>query len=192
MKGILVIRKYKNRRLYDTEKSQHLTREQLLQTVREGRTVQVQEVATGEDVTVETLLQLIQSEEGLAASVLTPEFLHFLIRTDSGVLGRFFRDYLPLALRSFQASMASIESAQGQARQMAQAFPAFGPGFMGPWGGFPVGGMGIPAASQPLPEEVPEEESEDLDEVEELRRQLERMQGELVELQKRRSKDKKE
>lgn len=186
MKGILVIRKYKNRRLYDTERSQHLTREQLLQVVREGRTVQVQEVATGEDVTVETLLQLIQSEEGLAASVLTPEFLHFLIRTDTSVLGRFFRDYLPMALRSYQASVASLESAQGQARQMAHAFPPFPGGFVSPWNPFGGLGLGVPAPqAQEAPAEPAEEEGSD-EEVEELRKQMERMQTELERLQKRR------
>ena len=64
MKGILVVRKYKNRRLYDTEQSKHITREELLEIVRSGRNVQVQEAKTGEDVTVETLLNVLLSENG--------------------------------------------------------------------------------------------------------------------------------
>lgn len=177
MKGILVVRKYKNRRLYDTERSIHLTRDELLGRIREGRDVQVQEVGSGEDVTVETLLQLIQSEDGLAAQLLTPEFLHFLIRTDATLVGRFFRETMPLALQSFQQTLSGMGTMPGAGGGMMGAFAN---PFMNPWAGFGMPGFAArpPAAA---PEPAPAEGEDELDE---MRQQLEKMQAELSKLKR--------
>ncbi len=151
MKGILVIRKYKNRRLYDTERSCHVTQEELLDLVRSGRDIRVQEVDTSEDVTVETLLLLIQSERGLAASILTADFLHFLVRADAGLSTRFLKEYFPLAIQQFQAMVAGME----RQRQMALSMGPFG-AFASPWGfGMPGAAPPSPAPSAPPPPSEP-------------------------------------
>jgi polyhydroxyalkanoate synthesis repressor PhaR len=178
MKDILVIRKYKNRRLYDTEQSKHLTRDQLLGRIRSGRMVQVQEVSTGEDVTVETLLQLIQGEEGLAVTILTPEFLHFLIRTDASLLARFFRDVFPLSMQAFQAFMASMHSVQTESQKLVSGFSPLGMDLSSPWTSFAM------ASPSPQAKETGEPTAEN--EVAELRRQVDRMQAKLETLLKSR------
>ena len=122
MKGILVVRKYKNRRLYDTEQSRHITREELMEIVRSGRNVQIQEAKTGEDVTVETLLTVLLSETGRSLNTTIPsEFIHFLIRANQSVLSRFFRDFMPNAMQVFQRGFSELKE---QGKQFAETmFP---------------------------------------------------------------------
>src|SRR5688572_26581189 len=135
MKGILVVRKYKNRRLYDTERSTHITRDELLETIRTGRVVQVQEADTGEDVTVETLFQVVLSESGSQLSASIPSaFAHFLARAGKDEMEKFFREYMPVALQAFQASLRHVQ--EGQRRMMETFFPC-APGWGGGWPGFP-------------------------------------------------------
>lgn len=138
MKGILIVRKYKNRRLYDTERSVHITREELLGIVRTGRDVQVQDAATGDDVTSETLLQLMLTESGLAPDQIPPEFLFFLLRADKGILSRFFKEFLPLAMQQFDSFLKVYRHQQDT---IFRGMMGMG-GWMNPW--FPT---------QPAPEE---------------------------------------
>lgn len=113
MKGILIIRKYKNRRLYDTERSTHITREELADTIRAGRVVQVQEATTGDDVTVETLFQLFLDEGGEPLHAAIPsEFAHFLLRAGKDELFRFFREFLPQAAQAFQSGWRTVQDQQ--------------------------------------------------------------------------------
>lgn len=128
MKGILVVRKYKNRRLYDTERSVHVTRDELLGIIRTGRDVQVQEATTGEDVTSETLLQLMLTESGLAPEQIPPEFLFFLLRADKGMLSRFFKEFLPLAMQQFDTFLKVYRQQDSVFRGMM----GMG-GWMNPW-----------------------------------------------------------
>lgn len=152
VKGILIIRKYKNRRLYDTERSCHVTREELMSIVRAGRDIQVQEAGTGEDVTVETLMQLILNDEDSATAVMSSDFLHFLARADGNVLTRFFRDFLPSAMQAFQASLANVQNKQQQFTNMMP----FG-GFPNPWM-MPFMGQGMVGGSPTAPVEEQSEE----------------------------------
>ncbi|MBI4861450.1 MAG: hypothetical protein HY815_14495 [Candidatus Riflebacteria bacterium] len=138
MKGILIVRKYKNRRLYDTERSAHITREDLIETIRGGRVVQVQEAISGEDVTVETLLQLYLSDAGPGVNAAIPsEFAHFLIRAGEEGLARFFREFLPQALQTFQAGVRTLAGQQQRFIDPYTLFGGFGPSWTNPWGGPP-------------------------------------------------------
>jgi len=112
MKGILIVRKYKNRRLYDTERSCHITRGELLEIVRAGRDVQVQEAASGENVTSETLLQIILADSGLTSDLLPADFLTFLIRSEPRQISRFFKEFLPTAMRQFGESWNTVRGHQ--------------------------------------------------------------------------------
>ncbi len=118
----LLIRKYKNRRLYDTERSCFVTREEILSMVRSGRDVRVEDVSSGEDTTGEVLLQLIVDEQaGAKAKAIPPDFLHFLIRANRNALAGFFQDFLPNALKNYQTSLLEMHRRQQQAAsQMLQ------------------------------------------------------------------------
>lgn len=151
MKGILIIRKYKNRRLYDTERSTHITREELADTIRAGRVVQVQEATTGDDVTVETLFQLFLDEGGEPLHAAIPsEFAHFLIRAGKEELFRFFREFLPQAAQAFQSGWRTV---QDQQQRLAEGmFPYVrvptNP-WLAPWPGTPQ--PAPPAPGEPAP-----------------------------------------
>jgi polyhydroxyalkanoate synthesis repressor PhaR len=169
MKGIMVVRKYKNRRLYDTERSAHITREELLEAIRSGRDVQVQEAGTGEDVTVETLLQLIQSEKGPQTAAMPTDFLHFLIRSDENVLQRFFREFLPGAMRAFHSTFANLHRQQ---RDLAGGFFPFNP-FGNPWL-LPWGGGG-----QEQPREEEDKASDPVETIRRLEARVKELESEL-------------
>ncbi|MCO4783222.1 MAG: hypothetical protein KC646_12930 [Candidatus Cloacimonetes bacterium] len=89
-KGLLIIKKYKNRRLYDTEQSTYITREELVETIRSGRDVQVQEVGSGNDVTTELLLQLVITEASDVISAIPPQFAHMLLRSSASNTAQMF------------------------------------------------------------------------------------------------------
>jgi len=172
MKGILVVRKYKNRRLYDTEQSKHITREELLEIVRAGRNVQVQEAKTGEDVTVETLLHVLLAEASPSMNAtIPPEFIHFLIRANQNNLTQFFRDFMPGAMQAFQATFRNLRD-QGK-RMTEQMFPY---GSYGAAWNYPFS-QPAPAATRPAAAG---------DEVADLRTRLKDLEGELKKLRKRR------
>ncbi|ASQ44928.1 polyhydroxyalkanoate synthesis regulator DNA-binding domain-containing protein [Legionella clemsonensis] len=74
-----LIKKYKNRRLYDTEKSQYITVEDLQRYVVEGLSFKVEDSTTGKDITNATLLQIFVEMESGATQFLSPEILRQLI-----------------------------------------------------------------------------------------------------------------
>ncbi|MBU0983591.1 MAG: hypothetical protein KKA42_06960 [candidate division Zixibacteria bacterium] len=75
-----VIKRYSNRRLYDTETSRTITQFDLARLIREGKEVQVLEAATGEDITVSVLGRVLMTETERWGEVgETTEFLRTLI-----------------------------------------------------------------------------------------------------------------
>ena len=61
--GKVTIKKYANRRLYDTESSTYITLDRLAAMIREGRDFEVVDAKTGEDITHQVLTQIIVEEE---------------------------------------------------------------------------------------------------------------------------------
>lgn len=76
---IRLIKRYGSRKLYDTEESRYASLEEIAGWIREGQQVQVMDNATGEDVTVQTLGQIIAEEGKRGRSVPPSELLHELI-----------------------------------------------------------------------------------------------------------------
>lgn len=74
-----LIKKYKNRRLYDTEKSQYITVEDLQHYVIEGTKFKVEDAASKEDITAATLLQIFVEMEAGPSKFLSPDVLRQLI-----------------------------------------------------------------------------------------------------------------
>ncbi|MBI5513027.1 MAG: polyhydroxyalkanoate synthesis repressor PhaR [Deltaproteobacteria bacterium] len=109
------IKKYNNRRLYDTQSSRYITLEELEALVREGADVKVLDATTGADLTQATLTQVIIEGRG-AARLLPAPLLQQLIRMGDDVLAEFLGRYLTLALELYL-----------QARQGAHAMATFNP-----------------------------------------------------------------
>ncbi|MFA5960209.1 MAG: polyhydroxyalkanoate synthesis regulator DNA-binding domain-containing protein [Tatlockia sp.] len=93
-----LIKKYKNRRLYDTEKSQYITFEELQHYVIEGIAFRVEDSTSGKDITNATLLQIFVEMESGSTQFLSSEMLRHLIvlahhpmsQSVKGTLGQLF------------------------------------------------------------------------------------------------------
>ena len=86
---LLAIRKYSNRRLYDTTRSRHITAEDLYQLVREGYDVVVTDSASGADITHQVLAQMIVEREAPKLEVFPATLLHEIIRANQQMWKRF-------------------------------------------------------------------------------------------------------
>jgi len=75
-----VIKRYSNRKLYDTQESRYVTLEELEELIRAGREISVVDVSTGEDLTSVTLAQIILENERNHRATLPTAFLHQLIK----------------------------------------------------------------------------------------------------------------
>jgi polyhydroxyalkanoate synthesis repressor PhaR len=74
------IKRYDNRKLYDTEASEYVSLDDVAELVRSGETVEVVDNATGEDLTAQTLTQIILEEGKDGRQVIPSDLLHQLLR----------------------------------------------------------------------------------------------------------------
>lgn len=100
-KPAITIKKYANRRLYDTESSSYVTLEYLCDLVKAGRDFAVIDARSGADITATVLLQIIAEEEGRGHHLLPAGFLRDLI----GCYGNGLADTVP---RFLEASMRQL------------------------------------------------------------------------------------
>jgi polyhydroxyalkanoate synthesis repressor PhaR len=120
----VVIKKYANRRLYNTASSSYVTLEHLADMVKKGVDFVVYDAKTNEDITRSVLTQIIFEEESQGQSLLPIQFLRQLISFYGNSVQAFLPSYLELSLATF---------AQQQERMRSQ-FAALGPtGGMNPY-----------------------------------------------------------
>ncbi len=100
-KNILLLKKYTNRRLYDTEKSIYVTLDYVTEIIRQGRQVQVTDAKTGEDVTPAILTQIVLEEARKKKFLLPPPLLYLIIQHGENVLADFFEKYLEQTIRNY-------------------------------------------------------------------------------------------
>jgi polyhydroxyalkanoate synthesis repressor PhaR len=96
----MLVKKYANRRLYDTEASRYVGLEELAEKIRRGSDVQVVDAQSGLDLTQATLTQIILESRG-AAKLLPVPLLLQLIRMGDDALAEFFGRYLSGALELY-------------------------------------------------------------------------------------------
>lgn len=101
---VLIIKKYANRRLYDTDSSRYVTLETLAQMVRDGRDFVVHDAKSGEDITRSVLTQIIVEEEARGGDLLPLDFLRQLIALYGNGGNGGFPDYLDASMASFRAN----------------------------------------------------------------------------------------
>jgi polyhydroxyalkanoate synthesis repressor PhaR len=116
---VVIIKKYANRRLYNTESSVYITLEHLAGMVREKREFKVVDAKSGEDITHGVLTQIIMEEESRGTSNMLPvNFLRQLI----GMYGDNMQSMVPQFL---EESLSAFQRNQSQFRDaMAGAFGA--------------------------------------------------------------------
>jgi polyhydroxyalkanoate synthesis repressor PhaR len=99
-----VIKRYSNRKLYDTQESRYVTLEELEELIRAGKEISVVDVSTGEDLTSVTLAQIILESERNHRATLPTGFLHQLIKH-----GEAWQDFVQ---KSFKSSLEGILTSQ--------------------------------------------------------------------------------
>jgi len=109
--GKVTIKKYANRRLYDTESSTYITLDRLAQMVREGREFEVIDAKSGDDITRQVLTQIIVDEEARGSTMLPINFLKQLIGLYGNSMQSFVPQYLEAAMDSFQRNQNAVRDA---------------------------------------------------------------------------------
>jgi polyhydroxyalkanoate synthesis repressor PhaR len=109
-----IIKKYANRRLYDTESSCYITLDDLKELIVSGVSIEVQEAKTQKDISREVLLQLVAEQESLGRPILNEAILIALIRFYDHPMQKLASNYLETALGLLQDQRAQLsEQMQG-------------------------------------------------------------------------------
>ena len=106
-----VVKRYSNRKLYDTQQSRYVTLEEIEEMIRSGREISVVDAASGEDLTSVTLTQIILENERNHRATLPAAFLHQLIKH-----GEAWQEF---AQRAMKSSLEGVVSSQ---RDMEKVF----------------------------------------------------------------------
>ncbi|MEM7061072.1 MAG: polyhydroxyalkanoate synthesis repressor PhaR [Pseudomonadota bacterium] len=189
----IVIKKYANRRLYNTAKSSYVTLDDLAKMVRNGDDFAVYDAKSGDDITRSVLTQIIVEEEAKDQNMLPTNFLRELIRLYGDPLQGVVPGYLDAAMKAFNRNQDQMReafggaSAFGNLETMARANMDFFEKSMRmftPFGGSngASSGQGAPANTK---QDAPKAEvGEDL---EALQKQLKEMQTQLEKISKSKS-----
>jgi polyhydroxyalkanoate synthesis repressor PhaR len=106
----IVIKKYANRRLYNTQTSSYVTLDHLCEMVKKGVDFEVRDARTGEDITRSVLAQIIFEEENKGQHLLPIQFLRQLIRFYGDSLQAFLPSYLELSMESFAKNQEEMRN----------------------------------------------------------------------------------
>ncbi|HEY6332311.1 MAG TPA: polyhydroxyalkanoate synthesis repressor PhaR, partial [Blastocatellia bacterium] len=105
----ILIKRYGNRRLYNTETSSYINYQELAELIRAGNDVRVIDSKTGDDVTKSILIQLILEEEKSKNSLLPERFLFQLIRSQEESLQDFFTNYLSASFDAYMKTKQEFD-----------------------------------------------------------------------------------
>jgi polyhydroxyalkanoate synthesis repressor PhaR len=115
-----VIRKYANRRLYDTEASRHINKEDVRKLIASGHDVRIVDEGSGDDITRSVLLQLVAEQELGGQPVLSDQmltqFIRFYDHPMQGVLGSYLQ-------QSFESFLQQQSTLQEQVQEMMKSGP---------------------------------------------------------------------
>ena len=169
---VLRIRKYPNRRYYDTTRSRHLTLEELYAAVRDGYEIGVTDSKTGQDITAKVLAQIIIDLDPPKLGVFPVRLLHRLLRANEELVQDFTQKYFNRALEAFLDRQRKLEQSMRQALGLRAPVPTVADWTRMMWGPFNPGegGAANPANSA---------SSADHQTVEDLRKQIADLQRQL-------------
>ena len=109
----VTIKKYANRRLYDTESSAYITLDRLGEMIREGRDFAVLDAKSGEDITHQVLTQIIVDAEARGTTMLPVNFLRELISLYGDSMQSMVPQYLEQAMEAFRRNQEAMRNAFG-------------------------------------------------------------------------------
>ena len=110
MAQLRVIKKYPNRRLYDTEISSYITLEDVRQLIVDGETFEVRDAKTGDDLTRTVLLQIIAEHEERGQPMFSTQLLTQIIRFYGDSLQGFMGSYLEKSMETFLEQQTQFRS----------------------------------------------------------------------------------
>ena len=116
MKQPKLIRKYVNRRLYDTTQSRYVNLDELRELIVAGDDIKVMEQATQQDITTTVLLQILEDTQRRASTLLKPEFLANIIRLSYGNPDPGLPDRLMSVLRGGESATDKLKTAPSAKR----------------------------------------------------------------------------
>ncbi|KTW00795.1 polyhydroxyalkanoate synthesis repressor PhaR [Sphingomonas yabuuchiae] len=109
--GVVIVKKYANRRLYNTETSSYITLDHLAGMIRAGRDFKVVDAKTDEDITHNVLTQIIMEEESRGETMLPVNFLRQLISMYGDSMQAMVPGYLEASMDSFRRNQEQFKSA---------------------------------------------------------------------------------
>lgn len=109
--GAVIIKKYANRRLYNTSSSSYITLEDLASMVRENIDFQVLDAKSGDDITHSILTQIIMDEESNGGQMLPVGFLRQLIGMYGNSMQTLMPSYLEASMDNFRQNQTKIRDA---------------------------------------------------------------------------------
>lgn len=125
MTDVIIIKKYANRRLYDTQTSSYITQDDLFEMAKKGENFEVKDVKTGEDLTRQVLTQIIFEEESKKAVPLLPiSFLRRLIKLYDNNMQSLVPHFLEKTIESFGSleKNSGIEKMEKAVKQNMEFF----------------------------------------------------------------------
>jgi polyhydroxyalkanoate synthesis repressor PhaR len=123
MNGKLKLKKYANRRLYDTEKSTYVTLSEVAEIIRQGRAVEIFDAKTEEDVTHLVLTQIIMEESKNKNALLPVSLLHLAIQYGDNLLIDFFENHLRQTLELYLKFKLNFDDQFKKWLAMGMRFP---------------------------------------------------------------------
>lgn len=120
MTATRIIKKYPNRRLYDTEESRYITLADVRELVLRKVDFTVIDKKSGDDITRSILLQVISEQEQHGDAVMSRDFLSQVIRSYGKVMPGFMAKYLEQSMKLFMAQQQAI---RGQVKKVVGADP---------------------------------------------------------------------
>jgi len=113
MSQVRIIKKYPNRRLYDTEISSYVTLEDVRQLIIDGENFEVREAKTGKDLTRAVLLQIIAEHEDIGSPIFSTQLLTQVIRFYGDSLQGYIGGYLERSVALFNEQQSQLRSLVG-------------------------------------------------------------------------------
>jgi len=120
------LRKYPNRRYYDSTHSRHVTLEEIYSMIRDGREIRVTDSKSGQDITARVLAQIIIELDPPKLGVFPVALLHRILRANEQIVNDFVQKYFNQALNSFLDSQKNFE----QHLRQAMGIPASAPSML--------------------------------------------------------------
>ena len=119
------IKKYPNRRLYDTQTSSYISLKELSEIVKSGEQVEVADVKTNEDVTAFVLTQILMNKAKEDNTLLPVSLLHIVIQFGENDLHDFFENYLEKSIDNYLTFRKKMDDQLRAYMEMGTEFSSF-------------------------------------------------------------------